>query len=67
MTVDTSKKSPDSYGMKTLFPELTGALSRQDDRYHTVPYRFGILNGCSRSSCRTGTRMTKDCLNFGTR
>jgi carotenoid cleavage dioxygenase len=45
MTMDMSKKSADGYGMKTLFPELSGALSRQDDRYHTVPYRFGILNG----------------------
>jgi len=44
MTVDTSKKTPQSYGMDTLFPSATGVLSRQDDRYHTVPYRFGYLH-----------------------
>ena len=45
LTADMSKKSHDGYGMQTLFPEISGALSRQDDRYHTVPYRYGILNG----------------------
>lgn len=45
MTLDSSQKSPNGYGMETLFPEISGGLSRQDDRYHTVPYRFGFLNG----------------------
>ena len=45
LTLDTSRKNNDSYGRETLFPQITGALSRQDDRYHTVPYRYGILNG----------------------
>ena len=45
MSVDVGKKSHDGYGMETLFPEISGALSRQDDRYHTVPYRYGFLNG----------------------
>jgi carotenoid cleavage dioxygenase len=45
LSVDMSKKSHDGYDRQTLFPEITGALSRQDDRYHTVPYRWGILNG----------------------
>ena len=45
LTADMSRNSQDTYGRETLFPELTGALSRQDDRYHTVPYRYGILNG----------------------
>ena len=48
MTVDVSQKDPNGYGMETLFPEYTGALSRQDDRYHTVPYRYGYFNGFSR-------------------
>jgi carotenoid cleavage dioxygenase-like enzyme len=33
-----------SYEVKTLYPEITGVLSRQDDRYHTVPYRYGFMN-----------------------
>ena len=45
LTLDTSRKNNDSYGRETLFPQITGALSRQDDRHHTVPYRYGILNG----------------------
>jgi len=44
-TVDTSKKNPRPFGFETLHPELTGALARQDDRYHTVPYRYGFLMG----------------------
>jgi carotenoid cleavage dioxygenase-like enzyme len=48
MSVDTSVKNPDSYGMETLYPEATGALSRQDDRYHTVPYRYGFLSAADR-------------------
>jgi carotenoid cleavage dioxygenase-like enzyme len=43
MTVDTSKKAPETYEMETLFPEYAGVLSRQDDRYHTVKYRYGFL------------------------
>ncbi len=31
--------------MQVLHPEVTGGLSRQDDRYHTVPYRYGFLLG----------------------
>jgi carotenoid cleavage dioxygenase len=45
LTADMNKSADDGYGRETLFPEITGALSRQDDRYHTVPYRWGILNG----------------------
>ena len=28
-----------------VFPEATGGLSRQDDRFHSLPYRYGFLNG----------------------
>ncbi len=45
LTADMNKSADDGYGRETLFAEVTGALSRQDDRYHTVPYRYGILNG----------------------
>ena len=48
MKVDVSRKSHDGYEMTTLFPEVSGALSRQDDRYHTVPYRYGFINGFSK-------------------
>jgi carotenoid cleavage dioxygenase-like enzyme len=44
-TVDLSSRTNDRYQTQTLFPELTGQLARQDDRYHTLPYRFGFLHG----------------------
>ncbi len=43
-TVDLSSKTNDRYQVQTLFPEITGVLSRQDDRFHTLPYRYGYLN-----------------------
>jgi carotenoid cleavage dioxygenase-like enzyme len=43
LSVDVSKKSPKDYGIETLFPDHIGALPRQDDRYNTVPYRYGFL------------------------
>ncbi len=42
---DTAKKRVKSFDMKVMYPEVTGALARQDDRYHTVPYRHGFLMG----------------------
>jgi len=47
-TVDLSRKSNDRFQAETLFPEVTGVLSRQDDRFHTLPYRYGYLNGFGR-------------------
>ena len=44
-SLDTTKKNVSSFGFETLYPEVTGALARQDDRYHTVPYRYGFLLG----------------------
>lgn len=41
-TVDLADGS-DSYEAEVIFPEVTGVLSRQDDRYHTLPYRYGFL------------------------
>ncbi|TIX49483.1 carotenoid oxygenase family protein [Alteraurantiacibacter aquimixticola] len=32
-----------TYQAETIFPELTGVLARQDDRFHTLPYRWGFL------------------------
>jgi carotenoid cleavage dioxygenase len=41
LTVDLSKKS-DTSDMQALYPD-TGVLPRQDDRYHTIPYRYGFM------------------------
>ena len=42
-TVDLSSRSNDRYQAETIFPEVTGVLARQDDRFHTLPYRYGYL------------------------
>lgn len=47
-TVDLAKRGNLTYEVETLYPEITGALARQDDRYHTVPYRYGFLNASAR-------------------
>lgn len=41
LTVDLAKK-PDTYDMRVLFPN-NGVLPRQDDRYQTIPYRYGFM------------------------
>lgn len=43
MTVDLSRKSTETYEREVLYPGVLGVLARQDDRYHTVPYRYGYL------------------------
>jgi carotenoid cleavage dioxygenase len=42
LSVDLAQASRPGYEMEILFPH-TGALSRQDDRYHTVPYSVGFM------------------------
>jgi len=42
LSVDLSDKTPRDYNMEQLFPQ-TGALPRQDDRYQTIPYRYGFM------------------------
>jgi carotenoid cleavage dioxygenase-like enzyme len=42
MRVDLSRKQ-DNFEVEILYPEVRGVLARQDDRYHTVHYRFGFL------------------------
>jgi len=42
LSVDLSKKRPRDYGIEQLYPHV-GALPRQDDRYNTMPYRYGFL------------------------
>ncbi len=43
-TVDLSSRTNDRYQVETMFPQISGALARQDDRYHTLPYRYGYFN-----------------------
>ena len=43
LSVDLSKKHIDSYDMEILFPREIGILPRQDDRFHTLPYRYGFM------------------------
>ena len=43
LSVDLANKSISDYQMDVLYPHHVGALPRQDDRYHTVPYRIGFL------------------------
>jgi carotenoid cleavage dioxygenase len=42
VSVDTSRSSPRDYKEERLYPH-TGTLPRQDDRYQTMPYRYGYL------------------------
>lgn len=42
-TVDLSSRTNDRFQSETLFPQVNGVLSRQDDRFHTLPYRYGYL------------------------
>ena len=44
-TVDLSRGMPETYAVETIHPQVTGGLSRQDDRFHTLPYRYGYLLG----------------------
>jgi carotenoid cleavage dioxygenase len=37
-------KSDNRYQVDTIFPGVSGALARQDDRHHTVPFRWGFIN-----------------------
>ena len=43
--VDLARDKVHEYDYEWAYPGLQGALARQDDRYHTVPYRYGFLNG----------------------
>lgn len=42
LTADLSQRRPRNYGIEQLYPH-EGALPRQDDRYNTMPYRYGFL------------------------
>ena len=42
LSVDLARSSRPGYDMEVLYPD-TGVLSRQDDRYHTIPYSVGFM------------------------
>jgi carotenoid cleavage dioxygenase len=42
LSADLSRGRPRNYGIEQMYPHQ-GALPRQDDRYNTMPYRFGFL------------------------
>jgi carotenoid cleavage dioxygenase-like enzyme len=42
VSVDTSRRTPRSYAMEQMYI-YSGGLPRQDDRYNTVPYRYGFI------------------------
>ncbi len=43
-TVDLSSRTNDRYRTETIYPHISGMLSRQDDRFHTLKYRYGYIN-----------------------
>ena len=53
LTVDLARRRPSAYGIEQMYPHV-GALPRQDDRYNTVPYRYGFL-GCPDPNAAPGT------------
>ena len=55
LSADFARKTPSNYNIETLYPEHVGALPRQDDRYNTVPYRYGFL-GCPEPHPEAGAR-----------
>ncbi len=42
LTVDLTKRDIGTYDMEVIYPTV-GILPRQDDRYHTLPYRYGFM------------------------
>src|SRR5688572_3266194 len=53
LTVDLKGRRASAYGIEQMYPHV-GALPRQDDRYNTVPYRYGFL-GCPDPNAAPGT------------
>jgi len=43
LSADLSRRRARGYEIETLYPDHVGALPRQDDRYNTMPYRYGFL------------------------
>jgi carotenoid cleavage dioxygenase len=49
MAVDFSNKTPRPYDIETMYPDVAAYLPRQDDRYTTMPYRYGFMPWTDRS------------------
>jgi carotenoid cleavage dioxygenase-like enzyme len=49
-TMNMANRRAKSYEVQTAYPDISGVLARQDDRYHTVPYRYGFINGVGAES-----------------
>ena len=49
-TVNLKNRRQKTYDIENLYPGVAGALSRQDDRFHTVPYRYGFLLSSDRAA-----------------
>jgi carotenoid cleavage dioxygenase-like enzyme len=43
LSVDLGDPDAKTFQMEVLHPQIMGALARQDDRYHTLPYRYGFM------------------------
>jgi carotenoid cleavage dioxygenase len=57
LSADLSATTPKDYQIELLYPEYTGALPRQDDRYNTAHYRYGYLS-CGYTDTKRGGRGT---------
>jgi carotenoid cleavage dioxygenase-like enzyme len=53
-TVDLSSRTNERYQTETIFPQISGMLSRQDDRFHTLKYRYGYINTTGRPGAPGG-------------
>jgi carotenoid cleavage dioxygenase len=42
--INLANRRNKTYEVQAAYPEITGVLARQDDRFHTVPYRYGFIN-----------------------
>lgn len=42
-TVDLGQRNVSTYQAETIYPHIQGVLARQDDRFHTLKYRWGFL------------------------
>jgi carotenoid cleavage dioxygenase-like enzyme len=63
LSADLSKKTPKSYNIEQMYPSHPGALPRQDDRYNTMPYRYGFL-GTSDPNPEAGKRGNSSYVRF---
>jgi carotenoid cleavage dioxygenase-like enzyme len=63
LSADMSKKNPSAYNIEMMYPNHTGALPRQDDRYNTMPYRYGFL-GCPDPNPEAGKRGNSSYVRF---